>query len=446
MKSFVLLAVAVALVPAATYAGSGKASLKEAVAQALERNHLLKAAAFERSAAEREVSVSRGRYLPRIRLDETLTVSNSPTRVFMMKLDEGRFTQDDFNIDNLNHPSRQSDFLTSFTIEQPLFDFSIGRGVELAEKEDAAQGFVVERRREEAAFAVYNAYLSVQKAKAFLGVAGEAVADAREHERLARVRSEAGTGLKSDELRARTFLAEMEQQLISAQNGLTLASLRLAQAAGGEPGESLDISEEIRAPAVTLGRDELSRLALENRQELKVAKTAVDKGDVGVRMARGSYLPTVYGSAAYRMNDRDLPFGRDNDAWMAGVNLSWEIFDGMRRGNELGRARALRNSAAEYLENSRKEVILQVTEQLLRREEAGKRLEVARLAVADAEEGVRLIGRRFENSLATMVELLDAQTALTRSRALLVENESEYALATARLYHAAGLFLKEVVR
>ena len=43
---------------------------------------------------------------------------------------------------------------------------------------------------------------------------------------------------------------------------------------------------------------------------------------------------------------------------------------------------------------------------------------------------MRLIGKRFENSLATMVELLDAETALNRSRALLVENESNYALAT----------------
>ncbi len=446
VKHMAVLALAVLLVPGVARADSGKVTLKEAITRALEKNHLLKSATFQRSATERDVSLSRSRYFPRIRLDETFSASNSPTNVFMMKLNEGRFGLQDFDISNLNHPAHHSDFQTAFTIEQPIFDVSIGRGMEVAEREDAAQGFLLERRRQEVAFAVYSVYLGVQKARAFLGVAEQAVADAREHERLARVRNEAGVGLKSDELRARTFLSEMEQQLISARNALTTARLRLAQVTGGDPGESLDTSEEIRSPTVVLGADELSRLALENRPDLKEAEKTVDKADAGVRLARGSYLPTIYASAAYQMNDRDIPFGRDNDAWMAGINLRWEIFDGMRRSNEVGKARAMRESAAEYRENFRREVLLQVTESGLNRDEAANRLEVARHAVQDAEEGVRLIGKRFEGSLATMVELLDAETALTRSRALVVESESDLALATARLYQAAGIFLKEVVR
>lgn len=446
MKVLTMLLLAALLMPAAAFAESGKVSLKEAINLALARNHLLRGASFERTAAEREVAVSRSRYLPRLRLDETLSASNIPTSVFMMKLNEGRFSQGDFLIDNLNHPAAHGDFLTALTIEQPLFDLSIARGAELAEKDDAGRGFALEGRRQETALSVYSACLEVQRSKAFVGVAAQAVAGAREHERLARVRNEAGVGLKSDELRARTYLAEMEQQSISAQNAWMLATLRLAQVTGGKPGESLEISEELRALPVTLGSDDLARLALENRQDLKVLGTAVDKADAGVRMARQAYFPTVYATAAYQMNDRDIPFGRDNDGWMAGVNLRWELFDGMRRHNELGKARAMKNAADEYRENNRNEVLFQVTEHSLRRDEAAQRLAVARQALLDAEEGVRLIGKRFENSLATMVDLLDAETALNRSRALLVENESDYALATARLYFAAGILMKEVMQ
>jgi outer membrane protein TolC len=45
-----------------------------------------------------------------------------------------------------------------------------------------------------------------------------------------------------------------------------------------------------------------------------------------------------------------------------------------------------------------------------------------------------------------MVEVLDAQTALNRARVNMVENETGYALATARIWYAAGVFLKEVMK
>jgi outer membrane protein TolC len=420
--------------------------LKEAITLALEKNNLVKAALHEETAARREAAASRGRYLPRVFLEEAATASNSPTRVFMMKLDEGRFTQEDFAIGNLNNPDSRGDFRTTLTLDQPIFDANILAGAEIAGKEEQSRGFALERRRQELAYMVYSAALEVQKARGFLKAAEMGVAGATEHLRLARVRGEAGVGLKSDELRARTFLAEMEQQNISAQNNLAMARLRLAQLLGGAPGESAEIREELAPLPMALPETELRRIAWENRQEMKEMAIAVEKGALSVKQASGAYLPKLYGTAAFQMNDRDIPFGRDNDSWMVGATLRWELFDGFVRSNEKGKALALQSAASEYQENFKKEIALQVEESRLSREEAGKRLEAARHSVEDSEEVVRLISRRFENSIATFVELLDAQTSLNRARAQLVGNEGDYALSTARLFHTTGTFLKEVMR
>jgi outer membrane protein TolC len=75
-----------------------------------------------------------------------------------------------------------------------------------------------------------------------------------------------------------------------------------------------------------------------------------------------------------------------------------------------------------------------------------KRREVARHALLDAEETVRLLSRRFENSLATMAELLDAQSALNQTRASLVESEADHALAGGQVYYTSGIFLKEMIK
>jgi len=430
--------------PVLLHAGQDTVTLREAIRLSLERNNLLQAARHRKDAADHGVSASRSRYFPRIFFDETFSASNAPTRVFMMKLDQGRFSENDFLINNLNHPSSTSDFRTAFTLEQPLFDPGITYGTALAEKEAEEQGLAFDRRREDVAFAVFTSYLEVQRARAMLSATEEAVRDAKEHRRLARVRNANGMGLKSDELRAGTFLAEMEQQHITARNNAVLAGMRLALAAGGRAGESLDIAEPLSP--LPLGSEEFTTLALENRKDLKEAEKAAEKARVGVKMAGSAFLPTLYGSAGYQMNDRDVPFSRDNDSWIAGANLRWELFDGLRRFDERARARSLESSAREYLEYQRREVVFQVKESLLRREEAEKRLALARASLRDAEEGVRLVAKRFANSLATLVDVLDAQTALNRARASMVENETGYALATARVWYNAGIFLREVMK
>lgn len=446
MKTLQVLFALSLVFPAVLHAREGTVTVKEAITLALGRNNLLKAAEQQKSAAQHGVAASRSRFFPRLFLDENFSASNSPTRVFMMKLDQGRFAQSDFAIGNLNNPPATTDFRTAFTLEQPVVDLSIIYGMEAAQKEAEEKDLALEMRREEIGFRVYAACMEVRRARALHASAERAVRDAGEHLRLARVRVKAGTGLKSDELRAGTFLAEMEQQEITARNDLTLAGMRLALATGAEAGESLDISGAFAEAKLGDEIPDYVAVALVNRKDLREAEKAVEKAGVGVKMAESAFFPTLYAGATYQMNDRDSPFGRNNDAWMAGVNLRWELFDGLRRFDERARSRALEASGREYLEQQTKDVALQVRESLLRREEAGKRLAVARAATLDAEEGVRLISKRFANSLATLVEVLDAQTSLNRARASVVENETGLALATARVWFSSGIFLREVMK
>jgi len=407
---------------------------------ALAENHLLKAAEFEKSATDAGVAGGRARYFPRLVLEEGAAYTNSPTRAFMMRLDEGRFSLGG----DLNNPDNSGDFRTSLTIEQPLFDLKVSNGLSMAKKEQERGELTLQQRREDVAFSTVAAYLEVQRSAVQLNIAATAVSDAREHQRLAEVRSSAGVGLRSDELRARTFVAEMEQQLITAGNKREIARLRLARIVGLGPGERLDVSGEFRAPGQVLNRTEMLGQGVTGRADLKGLEKGVEQAGLGVEAAQNAYLPTVYALAGYQMNDRDVPFGRDNDSWLVGATLRWELFDGGGRASGKERALALQSAAGEYLHEQRTEAGLQVAESYLRREEIGKRLEVARHAVLEAEEALRLVKKRYENSISLLVELLDVQTVLNRARGEVAELEAEHALAWARLHHVSGTLLKEI--
>lgn len=421
-------------------------TVKDAISRALEKNHIVRAVGHEVTAARQLSVIANSRYYPVISLEETLAASNAPTQTFMMKLDQARFSQDDFKINNLNHPSTWQDFKTTLQLQQPLYVPSLSPLASIAAKETEKSELGLESARQDTAFLVFSLYLEVRKSEAQLKAAEKAVADALENMRLATVRTAAGIGLRSDELRARTHLSMVEQQIITARNNLVLARLRLAITIGWPEDQDFEVSTEPENALATLLSDDTTRLALETRADLKQYQTEIEKSEAAVKLANSEYLPSLGAFASYQLNSKDAPFGIDNDAWIAGVTLKWRLFDGFRRGAERSRAVAARSAAREMFDNKANEVRYQSKESILRREEAGKRLEVARHALVDAEETVRLITKRYENSLATMLELLDAQTVLNQSRANLVETETGYALAGGRVYYSSGTFLKEMLK
>lgn len=447
MKITPFLLVPALLFSLPSFAAEQGVTVRQAIDLALGTNLLLQAARYEKVAAQEEVAASRSSYLPRLSLETGAALSTTPSTVFMMKLDEARIdTARDFSADTLNHPHARGDFRTSLALTQPLFDPNLRSGVEMAAKEAEATELRLAATREQVAFRVYQAYLEVRRARAFCDLAEQAVADAKEHARLAAVRGEGGVGLRSDRLRSATQLFEAQQRQVTVINDLLLARMRLNLVVGGKPGGLLDIAEEPKLTENALAETELVALALRQRPDLKGVEIRVEQADLALRRARNAFLPTVYASAGFQVNDRDLPLGWDNDSWSLGVNLRWELFDGSRRSHLKQKAELMRRAASAGYENERREVALQVSESLLRRQEMALRLVSARASVVDAREGMRLVGKRFENGLSALVELLDAEAALNRARANLVEVENGYLSATAQVYFSAGQFLKEVTK
>jgi outer membrane protein TolC len=442
---FIALSILVFSVGAAS-AETYRLNLKQAIAMSADRNNLVRAAGFTAEASRQLVGIAGSHYYPKISFEEAFIASNAPTQTFMMKLDEGRFTQNDFRINNLNNPGVQHDFRTILALQQPIYNPSTAPEKDIAVKESEKQGFAYAASKEDTAFQVFRLFMEVQKSDAQLRAIELAISDAQEHMRLATVRTKTGIGLKSDELRARTHLATIEQQFITAQNNQALAKMKLANVIGLKEGDSIEITEPVNTFSAVMSSEELLKVALENRSDLKQSLAELEKSEAGLKLARSEYLPSVGTFASYQLNSNNNPFGADNDSWTAGISLKWQVFDGFKRCREKDRASAARSAAAEMLENKVRETRYLVRESSRRREEMGKRLEVSRHSLTDAEETVRLLTRRFENSLATMLELLDAQTILNQVRADLVETEVNFNLSGGNVYHTAGIFVKEMLK
>jgi outer membrane protein TolC len=413
---------------------------RQAVDRALSNNAFVVSAGEEAVAARKEADAARGYLLPSVRFEEKFVRTSIPAEAFGLKMNQEKLLASDFlDVRNFNSPPPRNDFIAALSAEQLLFSPKAYLGYRMAKVEADAKGLDLYRRKEDAVYRVLTAYLDVITARQFVEVAGQGLSDAREHLRIAESLEAAGMGLASDVLRVKVAVAVAESGKVTAENRLELARRGLALAMGEPGAPPVDVTgppPEFPDPGTLEG----SGGAAAERADLRAFSLRVENAGSGVRLRRSGYLPEVGLAAAYQVDGEDGPFTSDNRSWKVGVGLTWNIFDGMRREAELGKAVAERRRAQAFYRGMRDQAAFEAAQADLGVKEATMRAEIARASLASAEEGVRLLKSRYENHLGRMVDLLDAQTALDGARAARIRAENDARLSRAqRLYASGGL-------
>ena len=426
--------------PSVALSGERQFSLGEAIRYSWKENPEIKAFGQDVLSQKEEIGIARSSLLPKIAFEERFMRTNNPTYAFMAKLNQGRFREEDFAIDSLNQPSPVNDFQTGLSFEQSLFAPAAHVGVDMAKTEYSAKGAEMERKREEIAFRVFKAYLGVQTAKSFSGVAGKAVEDAKEHLRVAEARYNAGLGLYSDVLRAKVALSSAEERVVSAAKDLEVSKRALGLMLGLDG--SVEVDDE--RPSFSLRTLEEYYAASLARKDLASLETRYRNAGNALKMASAGYFPVIGIGGSYQLNDHAVPFGGEGDSWQLTAFLRWQLFDGARREHEREKAKHAISESAAQLEGFRKQISFMVFDAFLGVDESRKGLELAKASVKSAEEGKRLVEVRYENSLSPMVDLMDVQTGLDSARANVVHKEAAYLISIANLAYQSGTLLDDL--
>jgi|WetSurMetagenome_2_1015567.scaffolds.fasta_scaffold70945_2 outer membrane protein len=443
-RSFSLLIVSITVfalfLPSGGLGEERKLTLTEAIKIALEENYELRAAKNALFAQKEGVGIARSAFLPKLTFEERAARTNNPPLSFMMKLNQQRFSQNDFMIDTLNNPPPINDYQTAFFIEQPVFSMRSFTGLSVAKDEYAAKSGDYQRRKEETVFKVVQGYLRVHTAREYLAVAQKGIEDVGEHIRIAEARYKNNLGLYSDLLRARTSLAEAEQTLVSSEKEYSVAKkwlgLLLASA------DSIDIIDENLAldPKDLDYYKEISR----TRKDLAAMKIRYETARKNIKIAESAYFPYIGVGGSYQMNDHRNPFGSEGDSWQVSAFLRWELFDGTNREYQKSKAQYQAAEVKEHVNSLREFISFKVHEAYLSVEEAKKNVDLARTALKSAAEGKRLVMSRYENSLSPIVDLLDVQLNLNHARAIAVARENVYKLAVINLGYESGTIMKDL--
>jgi outer membrane protein TolC len=283
---------------------------------------------------------------------------------------------------------------------------------------------------------VASAYSRVLQAEAARRVARESVRLAESVLDIARKSLDTGLVERDYVLRAEVQLATSRRGVVNAERAVRVAVAGLNQAIGlnvSAPTEVVDRGDE--AP-FELSLAQCLQRAVENRPEFRVARRAIEIAAEGERVAHADFLPRVYSEAVMGETDGHKVLRGFTSG--GSINIAWSPFQGGRRIGELRAASAVFRAASAQAEVVCDTIALEVNEAYRDVEAARQNIALARPAVAQARENLRLVTRKYEVGDATPTDIVDAETALTRAEQDLYTARYDYLTALARIDYATG--------
>ncbi len=393
-------------------------TLQQAVRIALEKNPLRKAALADMKASSADVREARSVLMPRVTFSETATRGNDPVYVFGSRLRQQRFTADDFSLNKLNTPLPLGNFSTRFGGSWNLFDsLASWHGVNRAKQMDQAAGHQLERTEQEIVFRVVDAYYGALLATKRRDLAEQAVKTSQSILDRSQSRFDSGLVVESDLLTAKVRMASRRQELIRATNNLDLARAELNTILGVPMDSLFQPTETLteRALAIPVLRV-IEELALKNRPDMKRIQSEESAQRESVAIAKSSFGPRVNAFAGWEMDNPTFLAGGGGNNWLGGLEMQIDIFQGGAKRAELARERALQEKVTAMKQVASDGVRLEVRRAYYNLDSARQEVEVARAAIAQAQDSLRINQDRYDGGLTTVTDLLGAEEATLHSQ------------------------------
>ncbi len=405
-----------------------KLTLADAIAFALQNSPRLRSARAEILRAKGQQQVAFAPFLPQVDLLQQTGVVSST-------LSPGIPGNEGFILPN--GTGTRSYTQTEVGLEWTLYDFgrTCGRYLQALARERVTELQLV-RANQTVEFDVANAYLDVLLTRASRRVQEEAVRRAEAVLDDTVARRAQGVALKDDVLRAEVQLSESRGALVTAREGEYDAVARLNNAMGRNAGWPLEVVDIESQSPFSGPLAQLLEIAARQRPEVAEAQQTVAAAQEGRQAARGEFLPRIFARAAAGHTDGDNVI----TGWQegAGLHVDMPLYAGGRHRGELRAADADIEAALANIQSILDAISLQVNLAYRGVVANQEQVALARPAVEQSVEALRIVRQRYRQGTATPTDVIDAETTATRAAQRYVSARVEYLSALARLSYVIG--------
>ena len=404
-------------------------SLEEGLKVVTETGRDVQIARTDETIARDAVSLARSPWLPSVDIYGRETwLQNQPAAKF----------------GSMTVPTSQDQFLTyGVKATQLLYDFGkTSSSINAAHYGLQSREIETRAAKNRSSLDFILAYLDLLEAEKLLQVSTDEVKNYEAHKKDTEARYSAGVITRNEVLQSDVVLADSRQRFLTIENLRSLRASRINSLLMRPLNDEVQTVEVDASPAAGISLEDAWTFAAAESPEIRDLDARIGAKDEGVKATRAEYLPTVFLSGGYEYLENEYMVHQDNWSVIAGVNIN--LFSG---GASDSKVRIAKSEAA-GLRLVREKVLdglrLEIKGAYLELQSSMQKIEVAKTAVAQAEENLRLQKLRYQEGVGTTTEVLDAVTLLTAAgsnswKALYSVKRSE-----AGLLHAMGRDLASI--
>lgn len=294
-------------------------------------------------------------------------------------------------------------------------------------------------RHDELGISLAEKYFTLRFIQDIIALKQDVKDSMQEHYNKALKLEKAGMLAKVERLHAEMALSDAEKSLDTS-----LREAKLVESALKSMISSTDENINPSTPLFLVKAEDIESLAYfqdmasSSNAKLKQAQTATKLAHAGVINSTSSFIPKI--NAFGMVNIYDYQLSSLSPDYMVGVQMSINLFDGLQNYHQLKSSKTLEESTKLMAARAEKDIRTLVEQQYITMENARADYNSSLKSLAFAEEYLRARQKAFNQGMATSLDVVDAELALSNSKMSAIQAAYKFDMALITMLATSGMF------
>jgi outer membrane protein len=334
----------------------------------------------------------------------------------------------------------ENNYSAAINYRQVVYDFGRTRQNIAIENENKVLGAqYLEQVKQKMALSAVNCFYTLAFLQEAVKIKDEQLATLQEHLKYVETMKSTGTATDYQILSTRVKISTVQSQKVDLETAVEMQQSYLNCLLGQDDKSKPVVRKELEINPPASKGDTLLSYALNNRDELLINREKANLALLRYDLTKSLNRPVISLMASGGAKNGYVPYlDKIRANYVVGFGISVPLFDGLKTKYNLQQVESAMRTLDFDEENTKRNISDELTSALAYMNAASQKLSQFELQLDQALKAYSLAEVSFKSGTVTNLDLLDANTAVSESRLMLLKAKIDYVASIYRLKAALG--------